>query len=95
MFKAIKRLGLSKSAGVDDIFGFILNGSTNIFVPVLKHIFNLSLSHWYFPTLWKPAAIVPVLKKGNSASVSNYTPIYLLNNFSELFEFVIIDNVSH
>jgi hypothetical protein len=43
-FKAIKRLGPSKSVGVDDTPSFIINGCTDIFVPVLKHIFNLSLS---------------------------------------------------
>jgi hypothetical protein len=39
------------SVGVYDIPGFIIKGCTDIFVPVLKHIFNLSLSHQYFPTL--------------------------------------------
>jgi hypothetical protein len=34
-----------------------------IFVPILKHIFNLSVSLHYFPTLWKQAAIVLFSKK--------------------------------
>jgi hypothetical protein len=57
--------------GIDDIPGFIIMGFTGIFVPVLKHIFNPSLSQQYFPTLWKHTAMFPVLKKGNSASISN------------------------
>ncbi|PNF20051.1 hypothetical protein B7P43_G05268 [Cryptotermes secundus] len=44
VIKAIKRLRPSKSVGVDDIPGFIIKGYTDIFVPILKHIFNLSLS---------------------------------------------------
>jgi hypothetical protein len=40
-------------------------------------------------------AIVPVFKKGNSASVSNYRPISILNNFSKLFELVVQDHISH
>jgi hypothetical protein len=71
VIKAIKRLRPSKSAGLDDIPGFIIKGCTDIFVPILKHIFNLSLSQHYFPTLWKQAAIVSVLKKGEITSVSN------------------------
>jgi hypothetical protein len=42
------RLKPSKSVGVDDIPGFIIKGCTNIFVPVLKHIFNISLSRQYY-----------------------------------------------
>jgi hypothetical protein len=83
--KAIKRLRPSKSVGVDDIPGFIFKGCTDICVPILKHNFNLSLSQQYFPTLWKQAAIVPVLKIGKSTSVSNYRPISLLSNFNKIF----------
>jgi hypothetical protein len=69
--KAIKRLRPSKSVVVDDVPGFIIKGCTDIFVPILKHTFNLSLSQHIFLTVWKQAAIVPVLKKGKSTSVSN------------------------
>jgi hypothetical protein len=62
------------SVGVD-IPGFIIKGYTDIFVPILKHIFNLSLPQQCFPTLWKKAAIVPVFKKGENTSVSSYKPI--------------------
>jgi hypothetical protein len=33
------------------------------------------------------------IKKGNSAIVSNYRPIYILNNFSKIFEFIIYDHL--
>jgi hypothetical protein len=94
VIKAIKRLRASKSVGVDDVPGFIIKGCTDIFVPILKHIFNLSLSRQFFPTLWRQAAIVPVLKKGKCTSVSNYRPISLLSNFTKIFEFVIHDHVT-
>jgi hypothetical protein len=63
IIKATERTRLSKSAGVDGIPAFIIKGCTDIFVPILKHIFNLSLSQQYFPILRKQAAILPVLKK--------------------------------
>jgi hypothetical protein len=56
---------------------------------------HLSLSQQYFPTVWNQVTIVAVLKKDNTASVSNYRHISVLNNFSKLFEFVIHDHVSH
>jgi hypothetical protein len=60
----------------------------------MKHIINLILSQC-FPALWKEAAVVPIFKKGNSASVNNYRPILILNNFSKLFEFFIHEHLSH
>jgi hypothetical protein len=59
------------------------------------HIFNLSLTQQYFPAAWKEAAVVPVFKIGINSAVSNYRPISILNNFSNLFEFIVHDHVLH
>jgi hypothetical protein len=91
--KALRRLRSSKSVRLDDIPSFVTKGCSEIFVPVLKHIFNLILTKHYFPTVWKQAAVVPVFKKGNTASVNNYQPISILNSFYRLFELVIHDHV--
>jgi hypothetical protein len=95
VINAIKRLRPSKSAGLDNIPGFIIKGCIDIFVPILKHIFNLSLSEHCLPILWKQAAIIPVFKNGKRTPVSNYRAISLVSNFSKLFEFVIRDYISH
>jgi hypothetical protein len=47
----------------------------------------------YFPATWKENAAVPIFQRGNHATVSNYRPIFLLNNFCQLFEFIIHDHV--
>jgi hypothetical protein len=83
--KALRRLRPSKSVGLDDIPSFVIKVCSEIFVPVLKHIFNISLTQHYFPTVWKQAAVVPVFKKSNTASVSNYRPISVLNTFFKVF----------
>jgi hypothetical protein len=75
--KAIKRLEPSKSVGLDDIPGFVIKGCSAIFIPILRHIFNLSLTQQHFPTVWKEASIVPVFKRGNHGAPSNYRPIYI------------------
>jgi hypothetical protein len=93
--KAIKTLKPSKSVGLDDIPGFIIKGCSAIFIPILRHIFNLSLTRQYFPAAWKEAAVVPVLQRGNHAAMSNYRPIYILNISPKLFEFIIRDHVSY
>jgi hypothetical protein len=83
--RAISRLRSAKCVGTDEIPNFIIKGCSEIFTPLLHHIFNLSLLTGSFPGLWKQAAVVPIFKKGNSALVTNYRPIYLLNNFSKIF----------
>jgi hypothetical protein len=83
------RLRPSKSVRIENIHAFIVKGCSDTFIPLLKFIFNLSLSQRSFPTLWKKAAVIAVLRKGSRASVSNYWPISILNVFSKISEFVI------
>jgi hypothetical protein len=71
--KAIRRLKLSNSVGLDDIPGFVMKYCSVIFIPVPKYIFNVCLTQQYFSSLWKEAAVVRVYKRGGHASVSNYT----------------------
>jgi hypothetical protein len=92
---AIKRLRPSKSVGLDGIPSFVIKGCCEIFVAVLRFIFNISLSQNIFPNLWKQAAIVPVFKKGKTSSVVNYRPMAILKNCSKVFEFIIHDQVSY
>jgi hypothetical protein len=54
----------------------------------------VSLTQQYFLAARKEAAVVPVFKRGIHAAMSNYRPISILKNFSNLFEFIIHD-VSH
>jgi hypothetical protein len=90
----MKRLRPTKPVGPDGIPSFVTKGCSEIFVPVLKFIFNLSISQNTIPNLWKQAAIVPVFKKGKASTVGNYRSIAILNNSSKGFEFIIHDHVS-
>jgi hypothetical protein len=56
--KAITTLKFFKSAGFDDIPGFVIKGCSKIFIQFLRHIFNVSLTQEYFNAGWKEAAIV-------------------------------------
>ena len=42
-----------------------------------------------FPDTLKIAKIIPVLKSGDSKSISNYRPISILTSFSKIFEKII------
>jgi hypothetical protein len=78
--KAIKRLRPSRCVGLDGIPSFIIKGCSDVFIPLLTHIFNLSVNSASFPTLRKQTAVVPVFKKGDSTNVKYYRPISILNN---------------
>jgi hypothetical protein len=51
------------SVGLDGTPSFNINGSSTIFAPPLKYIFDLSLPREHFPTQWGEAVIVSILKK--------------------------------
>jgi hypothetical protein len=78
VYDAIKRLWqLNQSEST------VYKGLLSNFTPVIKFIFNLSLSQNTFPALWKQAVIVYVLKKKKKKGKTSYLEI--LNNFSKVF----------
>ena len=57
---AIKQLNNSKSCGIDNISIKMVKLSGNIIAPILRAIFNCSLSTGYYPQQWKEAIVTPV-----------------------------------
>ena len=55
-------------------------------LPAITHVINLSISQGTFPTMWKHAKIVPLLKKGDPLLAKNYRPVALLPIFSKILE---------
>jgi hypothetical protein len=65
------------------VVSFIIKGYSEIFAPLLSHIFYISFLQGQVTTLWKHAAIMPVLKKCNSALIiDQYQLKKILQNFS-------------
>jgi hypothetical protein len=56
-------------------------------------LFNLSLSKSEFPTKWKTASVIPLFKKGDKSSISNYRPISLLSAVGKVFESIVFKEV--
>lgn len=79
----------SRSVGCDDIGTALLKPIIDEILPVLNHVFNVSLVNGVFPSLWKQAKIIPIPKKQNADDVADFRPISILPTLSKIFEKII------
>ena len=86
---AIKLLEPKKSCDLNGLSMFFLKNFTKEIIKPLHHVISCSLSAGIVPSQLKIAKIVPIFKSGNIASMDNYRPIALLNNFSKIVEKVV------
>ena len=84
-------LGLknSKSSGVDNIDTYIIKLMVDDILPAVTHIVNLSIQQAAFPSLYKLAKIIPLLKKDDPLVPKNYRPVAILCILSKVIERVI------
>ena len=60
----------------------------------LLHIFNLSWSSHFFPSIWKTSSIIPIHKMGKPLdSPASFRPISLTSCVSKLFERIILSRL--
>ena len=60
----------------------------------LLHIFNLSWSLHFFPSIWKTSSILPIHKMGKPLdSPASFWPISLITYVSKLFERIILSRL--
>lgn len=89
IIKAIESLKNKTSFGYDKLTASIVKAAKNILAEPLCIIINKSLKSGIFPQKLKIAKVIPVYKKGDSASINNYRPISLLPVVSKVFERII------
>ena len=56
------------------------------YLPTICDMINKSFSSGVFPSLLKIAVTIPIFKKGDASSISNYRPISILPFLSKIFE---------
>ena len=84
--KIICGLKNSKASGVDDIDTYVLKLMVDEVLPAITHIANLSIKQGKFPTMYKKAKVIPLLKKGDPLEPKNYRPVALLCIVSKVLE---------
>lgn len=77
------------SKGLDDINIIFIKNHLDELINPLSYLYSLSLNEGIFPKTFKTAIIIPLLKKGNPESVSNYRPISILSTLSKILEKIV------
>ena len=67
----------------------LIIANRDILSPVICNLVNQSLNTGIFPDSFKIAQIVPIFKRGDSRTPSNYRPISILPYLSKIFEKII------
>ena len=93
VLEIVMRMRNSKSTGLDNIDTASIKLIISDVLPALTHVVNLSLSTLVFPSTWKQAKVIPLLKKGDPLDPSNYRPVALLSILSKIMERVVFKQV--
>lgn len=87
LLAAIVSRANKKSCGADKVSNFIIKKLSPKFRILLAILFNQAYNIAFFPTAWKTALVMPILKPGKPTSQSlSYRPISLLSCLGKLFE---------
>lgn len=89
----IETLNPNKANGLDGISNRMLKAVCKTISRPLAIIINRSFSEGEFPEPWKSSGLIPVPKKGEKTSPSNYRPIALLSNISKIQERIAFKNL--
>ena len=91
--KILEELKPGKSAGPDNIPIWILKEYAMLIAPVLQVICTQSYQTGILPSDWLTANIVPVYKKGDKSSPTNYRPISLTSICCKTMEHIIYHSI--
>ncbi|GBO20729.1 RNA-directed DNA polymerase from mobile element jockey [Araneus ventricosus] len=91
IMSCIKKLKPNKAPGIDNISNkMIQNLPTNVII-LFTFLIRKMLQYGHFPSRWKTATVVPILKPGKDPTQpSSYRPISLLSSLSKIAEHVIL-----
>lgn len=84
----------SNAKGFDNIPVSFIKLCLSALLPVLDHLFNFSLQNGIFPTLWKMANILPIVKVKNPKEAKDYRPISILCVLGKALEKIVHKQVS-
>jgi hypothetical protein len=94
--EAIRVLKVSKAPGPNSVPKRALKHLPQRAVLLLVQIFNAILLTHHFPTVWKHARVISILKPGKDLALpSSYRPISLLDTIGKLSEKILLARILH
>jgi hypothetical protein len=94
--EAIRGLKVSKAPGPNGIPNRALKHLPQRAVSLLALIFDANLLADHFPSAWKHAWVISILKPGKDPALpSSYPPIILLDRTGKIFEKILLARVLH
>ena len=93
ILKIINKMDNKSSSGYDMFSNKIIKAIKNEISKPLTLIINQMFESGIFPDSLRIAKIIPLYKKGNINSITNYRPISLLPTLSKVFERVIFNQL--
>lgn len=89
ILKLINQIPISRGSGIDEITAVFIKNCSEPLSELLCYLFNRCFLEGCYPSDWKNANVVPILKTGSKSDVANYRPISMLPIFSNIFEKII------
>ena len=86
VFQVLNRLNPNKRKGFDNLPNRILKICSQSLATPFSLLFNFIFSSEEYPTVWKTATAIPLLKTGSQTEVQNYRPIALLPSLKSFWE---------
>ena len=93
ILKIMKSLNVNKACGIDGIGNNVLKSCAESLAEPIELLANASLNSGCFPSAWKKSNVVPIFKKGERTSASNYRPIFILSCTSKIIERVVFNEL--
>jgi hypothetical protein len=91
VIKAIKGLKVGKVPGPNGIPNRVLRHLQKRAITSLTKVFNAVPRRQYFPPVWKPVRVLPILKPGkNPTQPPSYRPVSLVDTFGKFFEKILL-----
>ena len=84
----------NKAPGFDKVSMAVIKDALPNILPTLTQIVNCSLETGVFPTAWKKAEVIPLLKEGDYEIPNNNRPVSLLVAASKICERVVLKQLT-
>ena len=92
--RVILSLPPNKAPGPDKIKAKVFRDSLQVILGPITEIINCSFRTTTFPSDWKAAEVIPLLKEGDQEEPSNNRPLSLLNFASKVCERIALEQFS-